>query len=223
MSELVEWFKKRRAEKVADITQRHLSLVTGAVDCLVDFYKALIERNGEVVKDRVKKINDMEKEADTLRRMATRELSRGVLSPSIREDLMDLARRTDEVMGWITGTARNGRFLLSFEFPKEMRDTGAEMMKITKECVWTTRKCVDRLYGDPKEARKLTALIEQYEHEVDDLFTKIKRIFAGLTHDDLTLGSAIMLFEFFLSLETISDRCEDVSDLVGILTVRYAE
>lgn len=215
------WFKKRRAEKVADTAQRHLSLVTGAVECLVDLYGALIDGRGEVVRQITKRINEMEMEADSLRRMATRELSLGVLSASIREDLMDLARRIDEIMGWITGTARTACFLLSFEFPRELRGLGAEMVKATKECVWTTRKCVDRLYGDPEEAMKLTAIVERYEHEVDDLFTKIKSIFVGLTHDDLPVGSAIMLFEFLLSLETISDRCEDVSDLVAILTVRY--
>lgn len=218
---MVDWFKQRRAEKTVSTLRRHLSLVTGAVDCLEDLYKAFLEGDEKAVEEIAKRIIDMEEEADSLRRVATRELSMGILSPSIREDLMQLVLRIDDIMDWITATVRIACILPTELIPMEMKDLGARMVEATKKCVWALRRCVNRLYEKPKEAMRLAAEVERYEHDVDTLWTKVKSSFVKVSHDRLPIGAAIMTYEFFLSIERVSDRCEDASDIVSMLAIRY--
>ncbi len=59
-----------------------------------------------------------EKEADLLKRKIIGELAKGDLPVSEREDLMRLARQTDDVIDWINET---GRILVEFNL-KDMPD-----------------------------------------------------------------------------------------------------
>lgn len=203
--------------------QRQSSIVTGAAEDFVKLYKSAMKADRKLVSEYAKKISEMETECDGLRRTVTNNLSVGELPSSIREDLMHLTRRIDDIIDWVMAATRSISVVDLKVLPKEIRDSGLRMTEITKDCAWTFRKCVNQLYVNPKEAVKLIADVEKHEHRVDELWGEVRNRFLKVTCEELPLGTAIMMYELFKSIESVADRCEDAADLVGVIAVRHSE
>ncbi|MFQ6085033.1 MAG: DUF47 domain-containing protein [Candidatus Bathyarchaeia archaeon] len=220
MSELIEWFRRRRAEKVIEISLRHTSLATSIADTFLELYESALEKKQELVNAHADRIDEMEREADSLRRDTTEELTVGDLDPTVREDFYRLARQVDNIIDWITAGTRNMRILPLDRLPRDMGEIGLKMASTARDCVWATRKCVGRLFEAPREAIELTREVERLEHDVDELFADSRSRFKKVTPAELSTGSAIILYDLFKDIERAADSCEDVSDLVRLLALR---
>jgi predicted phosphate transport protein (TIGR00153 family) len=218
LSELVKWFEKRRETKALTTVQRHLALTMGIVEDLDKAIAAAIRNEEKEMRKCVERVASSEKEADTLRRKVMDEISKGELSATDREDLMDLVKRVDMVADWSRESTRILGAIPMTEVPKSIKDEITIMVNSVRECASSLQKCVNKMMTKPEEALQAADAVEREEEKVDDIHEKA-RILMG--REDLPrAGVAVLISQLFEAIEMIADSCEDACDQIRIIMVR---
>jgi predicted phosphate transport protein (TIGR00153 family) len=218
LSELVKWFEKRRETKALTTVQRHLALTMGIVEDLDKAIAAAIRNEEKEMRKCVERVASSEKEADTLRRKVMDEISKGELSATDREDLMDLVKRVDMVADWSRESTRILGAIPMTEVPKSIKDEIMIMVNSVRECASSLQKCVNKMMTKPEEALQAADTVEREEEKVDDIHEKA-RILMG--REDLPrAGVAVLISQLFEAIEMIADSCEDACDQIRIIMVR---
>lgn len=218
MSDLLKWFEKRREDKAIELVQQHLTLTTTIVEDLEKAITAATRRDEKEERKFAEAVTKGEKEADRLRRKIMDEISKGELSPTDREDLMELVKKVDMVADWSRESTRIlGAIPMEF-VPQVIRDNFLEMAKSARECVRSVQKCVNKMLTRPEEALQAADTVEREEEKVDDIHEKAR---ISLGKEDLPkAGVAVLISQLFEALEMIADSCEDACDQVRVIMVR---
>jgi hypothetical protein len=218
LSELIKWFEKRKETKALADVQRHLALTTGIVEDLENAIRAAVNSDMKEMQVCIGRVASGEKEADSLRRKVMDEISTGELSPTDREDLMDLVKRVDMVADWSRESTRVLGAIPMEQVPDSIKDAFIEMVKSVKECTISLQKCVNKMMTKPEEALQAADMVEREEEKVDGIHEKA-RVLIG--RENLPkAGVAILTSELFEALEMIADSCEDACDQVRVIMVR---
>jgi predicted phosphate transport protein (TIGR00153 family) len=218
LSELIKWFAKRKETKALTTVQRHLALTTGIVEDLEKAIRAAIKGDLKEMQTCIERVTSSEKEADRLRRNVMDEISTGELSPTDREDLMDLVKRVDMVADWSRESTRILGAIPMEYVPTSIKDASIEMVVSVKQCTISLQKCVNKMMTKPEEALQAADAVEREEEKVDDIHEKA-RILLG--KEDLPrAGIAVLIGQLFEAIEMIADSCEDACDQVRVITVR---
>ena len=218
MSELIKWFAKRKETKALTTVQRHLALTTGIVEDLEKAIRAAIKGDLKEMQTCIERVANSEKEADRLRRNVMDEMSTGELSPTDREDLMDLVKRVDMVADWSRESTRILGAIPMEYVPTPIKDASIEMVVSVKQCAISLQKCVNKMMTRPEEALQAADAVEREEEKVDDIHEKA-RILLG-KEDVPRAGIAVLVGQLFEAIEMIADSCEDACDQVRVITVR---
>ena len=218
MSELIKWFAKRKETKALMTVQRHLGLTTGIVEDLEKAMRASIKGDRKETERCIQRVASSEKEADGLRRNVMDEISTGELSPTDREDLMNLVKKVDMVADWSRESTRILGAIPMENVPVTIKDESIEMIVNVKECAVSLQKCVNSIMTKPEEALKAADTVERQEEKVDDIHEKA-RILLG-KEDIQKAGVAVLIGQLFEAIEMIADSCEDACDQVRVIIVR---
>jgi predicted phosphate transport protein (TIGR00153 family) len=200
-------------------TREHALKVNQVVQETQDFIKKAFE--GKTPKRTQKRTEQIEHEADILRREIFSILTTGELlsQPNVREDLMHIVKRMDDVANNANAAVRRMAVLNVGEFPDELKDLILKMMSHSLECSDMLKECIEKLGIDASEILRLTDRIGHIEHEVDLLNSKVKSF---LIQSNLTMNpfEAIVVHEFIERIENIADACEDTADIVKLMALR---
>jgi len=218
LSELIKWFAKRKETKALMTVQRHLALTTGIVEDLEKAMRASIKGDKKETERCIQRVASSEKEADGLRRNVMDEISTGELSPTDREDLMNLVKKVDMVADWSRESTRILGAIPMDNVPVSIKDESIEMVVNAKECAVSLQKCVNSIMKKPEEALKAADTVERQEEKVDDIHEKA-RILLG-KEDIQKAGVAVLIGQLFEAIEMIADSCEDACDQVRVIIVR---
>jgi len=218
LSELIKWFAKRKETKALMTVQRHLALTTGIVEDLENAMRASIKGDKKETERCIQRVASSEKEADGLRRNVMDEISTGELSPTDREDLMNLVKKVDMVADWSRESTRILGAIPMDNVPVSIKDESIEMVVNVKECAVSLQKCVNSIMTKPEEALKAADTVERQEEKVDDIHEKA-RILLG-KEDIQKAGVAVLIGQLFEAIEMIADSCEDACDQVRVIIVR---
>jgi predicted phosphate transport protein (TIGR00153 family) len=217
---LESWLKTRRKVLAISMVLEHSKATVMAIEQLdrcINF--ALAGKREDLIKS-FEILQIKEKEADLLKRKIIGELAKGDLPVSEREDLMRLARQTDDVIDWINET---GRILVEFslrDMPEDVKKTTTEMAQTIKSCVIKLDDCIEKLTNrEFQDALKAADEVERLEEQMDGLYQKARGTISRLKSRDVEIGQAILLSAFMDALETITDRCEDSCDEVRVIAV----
>jgi predicted phosphate transport protein (TIGR00153 family) len=217
---LDSWLKTRRKVLAISMVLEHSQATVMAIEQLdrcIGF--ALVGKRDELLRS-FDILQLKEKEADLLKRKIIGELAKGDLPVSEREDLMRLARQTDDVIDWINET---GRIVVEFnlrDMPEDVKKTTNEMAQTIKSCVIKLDDCIEKLTNrEFQDALKAADEVERLEERQDGLYQQARRSIAGLKTDTVEIGQAILLSDFMDALETITDKCEDSCDEVRVIAV----
>ena len=161
------------------------------------------------------KIKQIEREADDLTRSIFAELNKSFITPLDREDMQRIAAKTDDVIDFMEGIS--GR-IVSYHIssnPPHMLDIAKELVSAVKE--------VELMISQLKNVKVNKSMIDHcrkisdIEHTVDDLYrTAVGKLFE--TTDAINI---IKLKDIYESLETASDRCLDVADVIEDIVLKY--
>ena len=162
-----------------------------------------------------KKIHTIETEADQLVRDIFSELNRTFITPLDREDMQRVASKLDDTIDHIDGiSARLHSYKITTAPPYAM-DMAKELVNATKEVELMTSKL--RNIKNPSSMIEHCRKTSEIEHKVDDLYSAaITKLFES--NDAIEI---IKLKDIYEKLESASDRCVDVADVVEDIVLKY--
>ena len=164
MGSLIEYLKREIAVNALEKSVEHAKIVQECIKNLdLGLQILLNEKNTEKSHDLFHKVDNLERDADNLRREIQKDVSSGELNPSIRQNLSHLVKRMDDVANCCTGVARRINTIpMKFweESSEETIEIILEMMKTTVEC----GQFLDKLVFDLLEEREN---IKEYSQKVN--------------------------------------------------------
>ena len=165
--------------------------------------------------EQAKKIHQLETEADVLTRDIFSELNRTFITPLDREDMQRIASKIDDVIDFMDGIAARVYSYKITSSPPYCKEMAVELVKATKEVEYMISK-LQRI-KDPKDMIQHCRNTSDIEHAVDDLYREaIRELFES---DDAI--KIIKLKDIYETMETASDRCVDVSDVIEDIVLKY--
>ena len=162
-----------------------------------------------------KQIHILETEADSLVREIFSELNSTFITPLDREDMQRVASKIDDTIDHMDGIASR---LYSYKItitPPYALDIANELVNATKEVELMTSKLQNMKNPSTmiEHCRKTSAI----EHTVDDLY----KLAMSELFESTDAIQIIKLKDIYESMETASDRCQDVADVVEDIVLKY--
>ena len=163
----------------------------------------------------IKKVQTLETEADVLTRDIFSELNKTFITPLDREDMQRIASKIDDVIDFMDGIAAR---IYSYQItapPPYKKEMAEELVNATKEVQYMISKL--QKIKNPKDMIEHCRNTSDIEHKVDDLYREaIKELFTST--DAIHI---IKLKDIYETMETASDRCVDVADVIEDIVLKY--
>ncbi len=210
MGQWLSWVKSNEKEILAILDNLAKKAVETSEE-LVELFSHI-----ENVNEHHTKIKKLEREADILTRSVHVELNKTFITPLDREDIQRIASKTDDVIDFIEGVS--GR-TLSYHItttPPYLLEISKELAKATKEIEYMISK-LGHVKGNTDIINHCRTTSE-IEHVIDDLYRKaVGKLFE--TNDAIAIIKHKDIYE---AIETASDRCVDVADVIEDIVLKYA-
>lgn len=162
-------------------------------------------------------INEIEHKGDNITHEIYTELNRNFVTPFDREDIYKLASMLDDVIDYAHGSAN--RFFLY-----KIKKNSADIQKLT-DIIYKSAIEIQKgiaLLSDPRRTEELKLILQkinQFENEADDIFNLA---IADLFDNEDDAKELIKTKEVLVSLETATDKCEDVANVLESIMIKNA-
>jgi len=175
----------------------------------------LMEKFGDgQTRERVQRLNDLEHRGDDITHELTLRLYKSFVTPIDREDMHSLSHYLDDVLDYIQGSGIRLQLYKVKKITSEAKQLGSVILQATR-CL---REAINSLrsFSDLTEiARK----IKELEREGDEINRKAV---AELFDNVADAAYIIKWKEIYQSLETATDKCEDVMDILQGVILKHA-
>jgi predicted phosphate transport protein (TIGR00153 family) len=191
-------------------------LVLGAQECkalLVD-----LQKDGpRGLESRARNIKAIEHKADEITHRTIEMLHKTFITPLDREDIHQLITKMDDVVDYLEAASQR-------IFLYDLRNLTPEAMHLVDICVASAeavRRAVAELDNLENSAQILKACVEinRLENDADQT---LRTAMAKLFRDEPDTRQLIKLKEIYELLETVTDRCEDVANIIEGIVLEYA-
>lgn len=162
-------------------------------------------------------IKDIEHEADMVTHQTVEWLHKTFITPIDREDIHKLISTLDDVLDLIEAASER-IVLYRIDYVTD------HAIKLTQNVIQAT-KVVERLTLSLKNLKEIDVIksqcveINKLENESDQL---LRAAIAGLFDHETDIKRLIKLKELYELLESVTDRCEDVANLIEGIMLEYA-
>ncbi len=210
MGQWLSWIKSNEKEILAILDNLAKKAVETSEE-LVSLFSDI-----EHAKESHAKIKKFEREADSLTRSVFAELNKTFITPLDREDLQRIASKIDDVIDFMEGVSgRTVSYHIS-STPLYMLEISKELSKATKEVEIMISK-LNNVKGN-SDIITHCRTTSDIEHTIDKLYREaVGKLFE--TNDAVNI---IKLKDIYEAIETASDRCVDVADVVEDIVLKYA-
>ncbi len=162
-------------------------------------------------------INNIEHAGDNITHSIFTEMNSTFVTPFDREDIYKLASSMDDVIDYIHGSAN--RFHLY-----KIQKNSTDIQKLT-DIIYQSSLEIQRgiaILSDSRKAEELNKILQkvnQYENDADDIFNLA---IAELFENEDDAKELIKAKEVLVSLETATDKCEDVANVLESILIKNA-
>ena len=169
------------------------------------------------VEDKVAKIAQMEDEGDAVTHQIMAQLNRTFVTPFDREDIALLAHSLDDVVDFIDAAA-DAMLIYKIDKPtpraKELADT-------IVQAALEVERAIPQLRNRAELRKILPRCVEinRLENVADEVF---RSAMAELFDDTPDMAQVIKWREIYEHMESATDRCEDVSNVLEGVALKYA-
>lgn len=165
----------------------------------------------------ISRVEDLEHANDELTHNVFTELGRNFITPFDREDIHYLATSLDDIADYIYASAKKINF-----YRVNPNDMGMQKMaELIEQGAYQVKIAVAEL-RDMKNMRNITeslVKINSIENQADDIFDmSIERLFA--TEPDAK--EVIKKREIYQVMEIVTDKCEDASNVIESIIIKYS-
>ena len=171
---------------------------------LYEFMETPLEEKG-------RRVEEIEKEADELRRILIEGLNLTFVTPMDREDLFALSRTIDDVCDYAKSTVEE---MLLFEVkPNEHLK---KMAEILSSAAGDVSAAAGFMKSDPRAANDHVIRVKKTENRMEYRYREaLAELFKG--KDVITI---LKLREIYRHLSNAADRCDEAADIIGDILVK---
>lgn len=203
------------------VTRMVEEYLTHADTCLRLFREGfdlfLAQGLGDDFEAAVDRVHAAERVCDDHRRAIEAAMYEKMLIPESRADVLNLVEKLDRVPNKCEGIM----FALLYQrmrLPEPLREDVRHMVQVNLGCWEALSKAVRMLFENPEAVKDLAAEVDHKESESDMLRLQlIQRLF---TDEALPGDQRLLLRDLVRDISTLSDRCENASDLLSIIVVK---
>lgn len=202
-----------KEEKFFNLFGQQADIIVRAAEVL----KNISENLGSVnLMEKLQEINHLEHMGDDLVHEMALVLNKTFVTPIDREDIHHLTMYLDDVLDYIQGTVNRLQLY-------NIDNTTQELKQLTdaslKAC-YLIKKGVELLPKFKCEIADLRKEMKTLEREADTIHrTALARLFNG---DKVPVIQVIKWKDIYGSLETVTDKCEDVFDVLEAVVLKHA-
>jgi uncharacterized protein len=165
----------------------------------------------------ITQVEDLEHANDELTHSIFTELGRNFITPFDREDIHYLASSLDDIADFIYAAAKKINF-----YRVNPNDTGMQKMsELIEQSAQQVKIAVTEL-RDMKNMRNITEAlvkINSIENQADDIFDmSIEKLFDS----EPDAKEVIKKREIYQVMEIVTDKCEDASNVIESIIIKYA-
>lgn len=162
-------------------------------------------------------VKHIENECDEITHKTIDLLHKTFITPLDREDIHQLITKMDDIVDFIDATAQ--RVVLY-----GIKKIPGEAIELTDICIQsgaTIQRAVGHLEDmkNPEEILKICVEINRLENEADHV---MRAAMAKLFREEPDTRELIKVKEIYELLETVTDRCEDVANIIEGIVLEYA-
>ena len=176
-----------------------------------EMVNAPIERRPELLK----KIADLEHVGDNITHQIFTELSTNFITPFDREDISYLASSLDDIVDYIDGSAKR-------LYTYKLGETSLAMKKLS-EIIENSAREIHVAVANLKDMNNVVRLreaivrINSLENHADDIFDSA---IADLFETEKDAIQIMKIKEVLSNMETATDKCEDVANVIETIIVK---
>lgn len=198
----------------------HLNEISFATSKLKDMYNALIRVDREAALRVYEEVDRAEKRADELKRKVIYDINVSFIDARDREDIYILVNNLEDVISYVKSSAK---VMLIMTILK-LRVDGA-LSKLIEDAIGKSINAVNgmvelvKMIGeDYREIISRTEQIEKIEEEVDEIrFNVLEQIYMKCM--EKIDAQCMLVRDLIEDLEKISDKCEDVGDVIKLISL----
>lgn len=172
---------------------------------------------GANIAAKCRRISDIEHETDTITHRCVEALHKTFITPIDRDSIHRLITRMDDVMDFVEAAAERIELYELVVMTNDVRDLADVLHRTTKQVEVAVREL--RSLKDPQGTLKLCIDINRLENEADAI---LRRSVARLFKEEKDPILVIKWKEVYENLESATDRCEDVANIIEGVILEHA-
>jgi len=179
-----------------------------------------IKGEKESFADKIARINRLESTADKLQRKIDDQFYRHSILPQNVSDIEGMLDKIDAIID----IAKDNLYQFDDELPyipEALKNDFIRLTETSVESALSVFPAARTFFREPLKVREMLSKVFFYEKEADKISRNIKR---KLFHEmkDLELSQKTHLRYFALHIETVSDKSEQLADMLSILALKMS-
>jgi predicted phosphate transport protein (TIGR00153 family) len=166
---------------------------------------------------RVHAIEAIEKEADKVTYNTIELLHKTFITPLDRDDIHKLITRMDDILDLLEDAAQT----ISLYDVREITPEAKRLAELCLACSEKVRAAVALLHN-MDNSREILAICEEIDRLESDADHVMRAAMSKLFRDEPDVRNLIKLKAIYEILETVTDRCEDVANIIEGIIVENA-
>jgi len=165
----------------------------------------------------VEEIKEVEHRGDTITHGIFSQLNATFVTPLDREDIHLLASALDDILDYMDGSAQRLVLYSIKKFPPAM----VRLCDVLHLSIGELHRGIGlmRNLDDTDRLQEVFQRVNQYENDADTIFDQAV---ADLFKKEKKPIQIIKLKEVYVGLETATDKCEDVANVLEGIVIKYA-
>ena len=172
---------------------------------------------GANIPAKCRRISDIEHETDTITHRCVEALHKTFITPIDRDQIHRLITRMDDIMDYVEAAAERIELYELTTMTADCRDLADALHRAAQQVEGAVRGL--RTLKEPQATLKLCIDINRLENETDAI---LRRSVARLFKDEKDPILVIKWKEIYENLESASDRCEDVANIIEGVILEHA-
>ncbi|MFL9924956.1 DUF47 domain-containing protein [Herbaspirillum lusitanum] len=198
--------------KFFDLFNQHAEL---AVKCAKEMVALMT--NFDDLEIRVHAIETLEKQADKITHNTIELLHKTFITPLDRDDIHQLITRMDDILDLLEDAAQT----ISLYDIKSITPEAKRLAELCLACAQKVQSAVGLLHN-MDNSRQILTICQEIDRLESDADHVMRAAMSKLFRDEPDVRTLIKLKAIYEILETVTDRCEDVANIIEGIIVENA-
>jgi predicted phosphate transport protein (TIGR00153 family) len=211
-------FKNVR-QMVLDI-EKFISTIEEGVLVFKEGVSNYLNKDHKLFSDKIQRIDQLEGEADELQKKIDDGFYLYSIMPQVVSDVETMIDHLDEIID----EAKEILWRFDDEMPDIPKELVADFKLLNKNSVQAAKAvfpAAREFFKAPTKVKEMLTQVYFYENEADNISRTLRRkIFREM--EDLDLSRKMHLNYFAIHIETISDKAENLADVLSILALKMS-